>query len=511
MKICYIVLFHFIFCNLSAQTADSIDLSSGFLLSEMIRGQGGPVIVKVNRRAQPTELILEALDEELQTTAERRLSLVQDSMLIEVEGVFDWNDRLNVLTSTYFRDQGRYLLVLHQFAYPDLRKISTTLIHEPFIPPTAVAPFDYAVSPDSSKLLVATWAYALATDPLRMEVAVFDARMNRVRDDRILLPYTNERAYVAGVEVGNDASFSMMLENYTGKISEWSNMSVTKVDHFLLAFGENSSEPVQYDLTLPEKHVPMQYSLTTDPMGRVVVSGFYRKRSRLDWAGAFWMQIDPATQRSRQRIFPAERDAFLASYGGPRAELEPPRHRLKDYQLQHLFTDAAGNTHLLAERSFVQAESPFQMYIEPEQYSHVQDVLIYRIDPTGELLHQTRLPKDQRSRLLFDRLLSYQPMEYDGKLYLLYNDVPHNYRDRLNLKEIKTYEGENSLPVLAEVDARGDFRFILLNGISHPDLVTRPGLSLDLRGGRMLFYEEDPLLSHRYQLGLINIRSFYAQ
>ena len=505
MKIWYPIFCCFFSCSLFAQTTDSLDLSGDFLLKEIVRGQDGPVVVKVNRRFEPTELMLEAMDAELQTTAERRLSLVQDSMLIEVEAVFYWNDRLNVLTSTYFREKGRYALVLHQFGYPGLQKIATVLVHEPFIPPTAVAPFDYAISPDSSKLLVATWAYALATDPLRMNVAVFDREMTRVRDDRILLPYTNERAYVAGIEVGNDASFSMMLENYTGKVSQWSNMSVTRVDHFLLAFGEDSSEPVQYDLVLPEKHVPTQYSLTTDPTGKIVLGGFYRKRNRLDWAGAFWMQVDPVTQRSRKRVFPIERTSFREAYGGPRADLEAPRHILKDYQMQHIFTDASANTYLLAERTFVRSESSFQMYVESGEYSHAEDVLVYRISPMGDLVYQTRLPKQQRSRMLFDHMLSYQPMEHKGRLYLLYNDVPDNYRDRLNLKKITPFEGKNSLPVLAEVDARGDFRFILLNRISHPDLVPRPALSLDLHKGRMLFYEEDPLLSFRYQFGLIDI------
>ena len=491
--------------SLRAQT-DS--LTAGLLVNQIIPTGNGLTVLKTDQGENPTVITLEYVNDSMQLASTRTVSLLHRGMPSRLEAAFEWNGRVNVLTSFFFPGPKRHHLILRQFDPLDsLREVFVRVISESYLPEGSPAPAHYAISPDGSRLLFVSWELGIAEDPTRMHFLVYGEQMHPLRDERVLLPYTNDRSYLDGVALRDDEQIILLFEVYTGKLSRWASPSATQVDRFALFFAADGGEPESLPLRMPEKHLPMEYDMTLDRAGNLLIAGFYRHQNKAHWAGAFWHRQRAHGGGFDRRYFPIDRHQLRAAYGGPGSEIEVPKHAFTRYRLDHLLMNESGDVTLLAERVYEQQSR--EVYrtgpglLLPDEF--FDDVLILRIDAKGNLRYTTRLPKLQMAPAWISNRMSYQVAQDSARLYLIYNDLPDNYQNRAAATDIERFENERDIPVLAEVDERGAFRYFLLNGIRTPNFTVRPRLSIPLPGQRMLFYEEFLGKDYRYLMSVINI------
>ena len=494
--------------------AQSDSLGQKEIINLLLPTAEGVTIVKTDRVELPTRVRLEYVDADMQFRGTREVSLLHRGIPAELDRVFAWNDRLNVLSSFYYPGPKKNHVILQQFDYADsLRETYAQVLSEAYLPEGSPAPVHQAVSPDSSMLLIVSWELGIHTDPTRLHLLVFDQKMQRLRDERVLLPYTNDRSYLNEVRLLNDGTVVVLFENYTGKLSQWSSPSATQVERFVLTFAPDETEPRRYEIKMPEKHLPTDYLMDIDRQGRVVVAGFYRHQNKEPWAGAFWHRLGTGGNGMERRYFPIGRDALQRAYGGPGNKIEINRHAFTRYRLDHLLISDAGEVSLLAERHYAQQSRDIYRdgpgEILPDEY--FDDILIVRIDERGRLKYTTRLPKQQKSPSWLTNRMSYQATQDSNRIFIVYNDLPENYRNRGELERLERFENERDLPVMAEVYSNGGFRFYLLNQAQTPNYTVRPEFAIPLGNRKILFYEEFLGRDYRYLMTVINIQKLYPR
>ena len=494
--------------NTVAVRAQSDSLVVGLLVNRIFPTGQGLTVVKTDLDENPTVVTLEYLNDSVRMTATRTISLLHRGLPSRLEAAFEWNGRINLLTSFFFPGPKRHHLILQQFDPLDsLRETFVRVISESYLPEGSPAPAHYAISPDSSRLLFVSWELGIAEDPTRLHFLVYDQQMRPRRDERVLLPYTNDRSYLDDVALRSNEEIILLFEYYTGKLSRWASPSATQVDRFALLFDAAGNEPESLPLRMPDKHLPMEYRMALDRQENLIVAGFYRHRSKQHWAGAFWHRQRAHGGGFDRRYVAIDRHKLQAAYGGPQNTIEVMRHPFTRYRLDHLLLNELGETTLLAERIYEQQSR--EVYrtgpglLLPDQY--FDDLLVVRFDPRGNLRYLTRLPKQQKAPSWLSNRMSYQVAQDSSLLYLIYNDLPDNYQNRSELTRLERFENERDIPLVAQIDERGAFRYFLLNGIRTPNFSVRPRLSIPLPNERMLFYEEFLGKEYRYLMSVINI------
>lgn len=184
----------------------------------------------------PLQLYFQSISSISAAKAEKLVSLKTGPFKAQVKDVFLWNGALNLLTSVYHPGPGRSNFLLQQFDAKSLKEKHSQLIDAVATPrPSSSSSYlGYCISPDSSHIGFYSWIYAYSEDSVRLNVQVFNRKMEKQWSKQYTLAYLNNRFLINNCALRNNGEFFLFAENYTGRIGAATVIRANLIEHMAL-------------------------------------------------------------------------------------------------------------------------------------------------------------------------------------------------------------------------------------------------------------------------------------
>jgi hypothetical protein len=184
----------------------------------------------------PLQLYFQSISSTSTAKAEKLVSLKTGPFKAQVKDVFLWNGALNLLTSVYHPGPGRSNFLLQQFDAKSLKEKHSQLIDAVATPrPSSSSSYlGYCISPDSSHIGFYSWIYAYSEDSVRLNVQVFNRKMEKQWSKQYTLAYLNNRFLINNCALRNNGEFFLFAENYTGRIGAATVIRANLIEHMAL-------------------------------------------------------------------------------------------------------------------------------------------------------------------------------------------------------------------------------------------------------------------------------------
>jgi hypothetical protein len=429
--------------------SQQIDQQSGWHLADLISLPEDQIVyVYQNNPQKPTKVKLILLNEDSETLAETDLDLKRQGLDLKIEGIFYWNEKINLLTSLYYPGPKRNHLILDQFELSDLIKAESLLLDEAYTPGLYRIPFGYDLSADSSKMMIYSWSYPLPEDPAKISITVFDKVQGKLWEESMLLPFKNETLYLHGSKVSNDGKVFLFCENYEGKVSPEMTIVESQIRHYILEFNKGNSAPRTFPLDAPGK-VFLDIIHQSNKEEVLYGMGFYREKNKRLQEGIFFTSFDMKTSKLERYLLQITKTTYEAAYnlGEKEGTFSSQRHGFESYVPKDiLFTDGGG-IYLIAE----------QYKLPAYEFSSFQynDIMVVKIDDKMKMEWVRRIAKRQIGFSDLEEFYSFFSFVDGEDLYFLYNDHPENDLKSGSVRSLRPYEGRIGKSVLWQMDAKG--------------------------------------------------------
>lgn len=411
------------------------------------------VAVLTDRKESPSRLKFARFNQDEEMLNEAFIELENRGLRGQLESVFLWDNKINVLHSVYYPGPQRNNLILTQYHPLTFAVDTAMLVSEAYTPGRYRIPFGYSISPDSSKIQFYSWSYALPEDPAKIDIRVMDTSLQTLWEKRYVLPYDNERLYLYKSLVNNSGETYLMAEYYQGTISPYSTIQEDKVDRFVLLFSRDDPEALRYSIRLDNDPVIQHVKFVMDRNNNVIGAGFYSDKKLGIYSGIFSFRIDHQSRQYDKRTFPISKEVFEAAVPKNKPDFYPEKGKrgFFDFFVNQLVTDAAGNLYLVAEQ-----------ISEVSYYLEYGEVLVAKISPTQKLDWLLTVPKKHKS-LYEASIFSYGFAHTPSGLFLIFNDNPQNYLPNKRSRYHLPYEGGPTTNVLVAIAPEGTVRYRFLN------------------------------------------------
>lgn len=446
--------------------------------------QGGYVTIYVDNTETPSLLRMELTGEAVEPVASRELSLVRRGLSAMIESAFIWDGQLTVITSLFYPGPQRDLLFMRRYSLPDLKEVDSEQIAEAYVPGRLRIPFGYALSPDSTRIMFYSWTYAVAKDPVKMEIHVLDKSMERQWSKRFLLPNKNANFYIYGCKVDNEGNAYLLCEDYKGKVG--GRIQEDKIERFVLRLSENSSEATSFVIQLPDK-VISDLQFTMDKAGNLYGGGIYKESKKINQDGVFAYRIDQKTQGYQKREIPISKEDYQAmhAYAGPEGKHVSGTRQFRNYFLDQVIWDEQGLSLIGEQRVFDS---------DKDRYG---DLLVIRLDTSLRKQWALRIPKNQTASWTQPYFASYSFLTRSDKQYVVFNDHEDNMPTADGLPSgIKTldlditFNRPKSFVHLIEIMANGQLQHQNINNVINvsPQMALLPGMTRSNQKNTFLLY-----------------------
>ncbi len=364
--------------------------------------------------------------------------------------------------------------------------------------------FAFAISKDSSKLLVYKELPYEKKSPERFGFKVFDQDFQLVWEKNIILPYNDDQFTVEEYRV-DDAGNVFLLGVLYEDGAKWRRRGKPTYRYVALAYMENGTAFEEYRIDLPEKFITdLTFRVAND--GKLTFAGFYSERGTYSVKGTYFFRLDPharAIEGRQASEFSFEfLTAFLSNKNKERAAEAIERNdtrrepELYDYALDELVLRSDGGAVLFAEQYFVEQDyynnnyglySPFYSPFydpffynrynygrqQPDYYYHYNDIIAINIASDGTIQWASRIPKRQETRNDSGYYSSYALATTRDGFFLVFNDDSRNFgRDDGRLY---TYTGgSNSVVAMAHINIKGEVSVYPLSSERDAGVTLRP-------------------------------------
>ncbi len=434
--------------------------------------------VLTDRKESPSRLKFARFSQDEELLNQELIELENRGVRGQLESVFFWNDKINVLHSVYYPGPQRNNLILTQYNPLTFAVDTAVLVAEAYTPGRYRVPFGYSLSPDSTKIQFFSWSYALPEDPARVEIKVMDRALETLWEQRYVLPYNNERLYFYKSLVNDNGEAYLMAEYYHGKIGPYTAIQEDKVERFALFFSKDDPEALRYSIRLDNDPVVQNVKFIMDRHNNVIGAGFYRDKKLGIYSGIFSFRIDHQTRQYDKRTYPISKDMFDAAAPKNKPDFYPEKGRRNffDYYLNQLVADEDGNLYLVAEQ-----------IAEVSYYLEYGEIMVAKIGADKKLNWLLNIPKKHKS-LYQESIFSYGFAQTSQGLFMIFNDNPDNYLTDKRMRYHQTYEGGRTTNVLVQVLPNGRVEYRFLNKKMRTTLV--PSRTFKLSDRSMIVYGE---------------------
>ena len=480
------ILLALLFIGTTCLTFGQSNDTTTYVLDQVIQGQGSDmVVVLVNNRESPTRLYLKYLDESQQLIAEKYINLNRQGVRGQLESIFLWSGKLNILSSLYYPGPKRNHLLFKQYDLPSLKEAVSKKVDEAYTPGLYRIPFGYSLSPDSTKILFYSWSYAIPDDPARLSIHVLDQNLGLLWQEYHLLPFKNETLYIYGCKVDNEGKAYVLCENYEGKVTRNMIPREDKIKYFTLMMEPNVKELRIYPLELDENIVE-SLQFTVGNNNDLHAAGFFRKKNKRQYDGVFLFRVDGDSKKLTRKLLPISDEMYDQAYLGKGDEpnFNPQRAGFSGYLLDDLKLRKDGGLILLAEQKpETDRQNPFFAF---------NDILCLKIAPNRTLDWLLRVPKRQKRLFQNENLFSYAYFEKNENCYLLFNDIIGNLERRQENRKLSLYQAEQSEGILIGIKPDGTWKEERISKLANTgkSMLIYPPLSWPLDNRLMIYGEQ---------------------
>jgi hypothetical protein len=368
--------------------------------------------------------------------------------------------------------------------------------------------FAFAISKDSTKLLVYKALPYEKKSPERFGFKVFDKDFQLVWEKNIVLPYNDDQFTVEEYRVDEDGNVFLLGVLYEDG-AKWRRRGRPTYRYVALAYMDNGTAFEEYRLDLEDRFITdLTFRIGTD--GKLTFAGFYSERGTYSIKGSYFFRLDPRERaifnRQASEFSFDFLTAFLSNKARQRAADAIERNdrrqepELFDYALDELVLRSDGGAVLFAEQYFVEQvdfnNNNFGLYNpyfspfydpffmsrnamgrqQPDFYYHYNDIIAINLSPDGNIEWASRIPKRQETRNDGGYYSSYAMATTRDGFFFVFNDDSRNFgRDDGRLY---TYTGRsNSLVAMAHINIKGEVSVYPLSVEKDAGVTLRPKMS----------------------------------
>jgi hypothetical protein len=364
--------------------------------------------------------------------------------------------------------------------------------------------FEFALSPDESKVFVFRNFSKDPTNHQLTSFAMLDGKLNLLWQKTVTLPYGEGLLKILTLKV-NDTGQSFVLAGH--RLPNQLN------GVFELFIASNGGQKVlRYPVQFKEGF-PSSVQIELEGTKNILCTGFYSKTGGRGSRGTFFINLNldhsrlptPVVSDFDTRFIleePHQRDVAAIQ---ARAEMDAEAE-LDRYVIDRIVKNSDGSVVLIAEQRYAYSISsaPSTLY-QPATFSGLSgsrtmssaqpqpsrnyrgDILIVKLDSGGHKLWEKRIHKSQdtdKSHRLFS---SYLVLNLRGKLTLLFNEDQRNITSHQMLNP-KDFAGKKSILVLAAVDDAGEVIREWLYQSVHSRVAVSPAMCSQVSDRELILY-----------------------
>jgi hypothetical protein len=454
----------------------------------------------------------------MNTVYMKPIELEMGKVELALEDIHIVGDKIIVFASIYDKKADEKNLFMKAYTTADMKSVSmfTKVARIGVESKRNQGAFETKVSPDGSKILI------YVEDPFekkefdRFAVKVFSKDLEKLWEDDIEMPYSDQEFLMEEMQVDNDGSVICVGVKYAAKqeARQLKREGQVTYEYHILVYWKGQEKPVDEPLVVKDKFL-QDLTLSLGKDGDVYCVGFYSEKGTWGIRGTFFLRIDRATKTIVHQSFKEFDTDFITAYmtdkeeqkATKKAERKGESLEMYEYEMRDNIKREDGGAVVVAEQYYMWVETIRTTNANGSVstrtvYHYVyNDIIVVSIAPSGDIEWNAKVPKRQHSTNDGGYYSSYAMTLKGGKIYLLFNDNGEN----LFLKDgdkVQQFEvtGKDALVTLATIDEDGITHREALFSPEKRDAKVCPKDCITLEDERMFLYASR---KKEYRFGLI--------
>ena len=355
--------------------------------------------------------------------------------------------------------------------------------------------FDYAISRDSSRILMYANLPFERRGGERLSLTVYDDNLKQQWTKAVELPFRDRNFEVENYEVDRKGNVYIL-----GRLIDRNNISLFSnrpyYSYVIVAYRNNGQDVKEYDVSLGQDFIT-DLTIRIGNDGDLICAGFYSERTTESMKGSFFSKINAETKKMYDIKKGAFDAAFLSQFMSKRRAKK--KRELFNYRIDRLVLRSDGGALMIAEQFYIRVSTQtdangFQTTTYTYYYN---DIMAINMNPDGSIEWATRIPKRQIDGS--GAFSSYAMTISKGKIYFVYNDHPKNL-DRTDFRRIKNFNGKRSVVNLAVLSPDGSYKKSPLFNNRDERILMQPKIAQQVSTDEMIIFG---MFKRRYKFGRV--------
>lgn len=340
--------------------------------------------------------------------------------------------------------------------------------------------YGFAMSPDSSKLVVYyNLPYERAAEE-QFGFKVFDQYMKLVWEKEITLPYTDELFQLRQIRVDKKGNLFVVGKVFRDKVRNRAQ-GKPNYDFIVIAYKENATVVEEYLIKLEDRFIT-ELQTAVDEDENITCAGLYSDLGLGGIKGTFYATFDAESKKMINESY-KDFDADFIVEGERRTDskkrqIARGKEVLESYYLDEIIRRDDGGAVLVAEQYYSRVINSTNVRINVNRrYTkyYYNDIIVVSISPSGEIEWTGKINKNQSTINDVGIYSSYHLSIVGDELVFLFNDEPKNLEE--TDKGVRPFTGAGGMLNLVVFDAKGEKKKypVYFQGPREP--LTRPRIS----------------------------------
>lgn len=444
--------------------------------------------IQSGRDGQSYGFLLEAIDEGLNVQAASFFNADSIGEEETLETLIAIEDQLYLLSTQAAEPIGTQLLCARHIHGTTLRlseAIDTVLSWNAALFESVVSgkQFQYAESPDQSKLLVYKEMRSLPVESPKYAMLVLDKDLKTHWSATHALPFSNKRLEFDKLRLLNNGTAT-----WIARMSPLTDVELNmRKDDFLIAAVDGAG---MRSRLIPGGDRPLAGIEPVLIGGELHLIGFFGEPRFIALRGTYYGRWDISTMEVISETYQSfEESLIMKSVSkGQRMRFEQrfvkgKTKEFRYYKLREPIQNSMGGMALLAEQYYVSstASRDANGTEKATYYYHYEDLLIHNFDREGQLVWSAKVPKHQISKNDNGNHSSYAATWVDERLVLMYYDHPINLYYKGGEPAVLRNMKNEPLLLLVELDGSGELSREPLLGDQHSEFRLKPAAARRLQ------------------------------
>lgn len=434
-------------------------------------------------------ITLEHFNKELEKTKSVEIELKEKKNYKRLEGVYQLNNKLYLLTSIidkknkinrlFIETINKQTLQLNN----DSKEVASIdyATHRKFNAGT----FNYKLSRDSSKVLI---YYNLPYEKGKKEkfgFQVYDNLLNKLWEKEVELPYLEELFEVENYRVTNEGNVYLLGVIFKEK-RRVKRQGEPNYKYQVLSYTNNGNTLTEYPIVV-EDHFLTDMIITINENKDIICGGFYSAKGTFTVKGSYFLKIDGKTKEIKAKSFNEFGIDFITQNMTERQEKKSKKKaekgkkpELYKYYLDEIILKDDGGAVLIGEQFYIVTVT--HTYTNPNggttttytNYYYYNDIIVVNIDSDGNIVWTEKVPKRQRTVNDGGFYSSYTTTVVNDKIYFVFNDNPKNIEYKGEGKIYNFNRSKESLVVIVEMNSEGKQSREALFSAKEVEVLIRP-------------------------------------